>query len=52
MNEILIIFYLLFLSFQWVVNDIDITEICREYRAVVVKKCESMEVTLSATEEL
>ncbi|CAG8600820.1 11224_t:CDS:2, partial [Scutellospora calospora] len=39
-------------SIRWVVNDIDITEICREYRAVVVKKCESMDVTLSATEEL
>ncbi|GES85296.1 hypothetical protein GLOIN_2v1739297 [Rhizophagus clarus] len=39
-------------STRWVVNDIDITEICREYRAVMVKKCESMEVTLSATEEL
>ncbi|CAG8707372.1 13656_t:CDS:10, partial [Funneliformis mosseae] len=39
-------------SIRWIVNDIDITEICREYRAIVVKKCESMEVTLSATEEL
>ncbi|CAB4461141.1 unnamed protein product [Rhizophagus irregularis] len=39
-------------SIRWVVDGIDITEICHEYRAVVVKKCESMEVILSATEEL
>ncbi|CAG8690412.1 2893_t:CDS:2, partial [Funneliformis caledonium] len=39
-------------SIRWIVNDIDITEICRKYRAIVIKKCELIEVTLSATEEL
>ncbi|CAG8629107.1 1381_t:CDS:2, partial [Acaulospora colombiana] len=37
-------------STRWVVRNIDISEICLEYRAVVVKKCESMAVVLSAIE--
>ncbi|CAG8726777.1 3151_t:CDS:10, partial [Funneliformis caledonium] len=39
-------------STRWIVNNTDITEVCREYRTILIKKCESMEVTLSATEEL
>jgi hypothetical protein len=39
-------------STRWIVSNTDISEICCEYRAVLIKKCESMEVTLSATEEL
>ncbi|PKY42465.1 hypothetical protein RhiirA4_456290 [Rhizophagus irregularis] len=39
-------------SIQWIVDDINITKICHEYHAVVIKKCKLMKVTLSATEEL
>ncbi|CAG8834481.1 19900_t:CDS:2, partial [Gigaspora margarita] len=39
-------------SVRWIVNDVDISEICLEYREEVVKKCEPMTVTLDAFEEL
>ncbi|KAG9293426.1 hypothetical protein G9A89_009150 [Geosiphon pyriformis] len=41
-------------SIRWIVCDVDISEICLEYRATTIQKCEceSTMVTLSANEEL
>ncbi|CAG8564665.1 4239_t:CDS:10, partial [Diversispora eburnea] len=39
-------------SIRWIVSDVDISEICLEYRAEVIKKCEPMAVILDASEEL
>ncbi|CAJ0764209.1 8843_t:CDS:10, partial [Entrophospora sp. SA101] len=39
-------------SMRWVENNIDISTICQEYRAMVIKKCESKTITITANEEL
>ncbi|KAF0489652.1 hypothetical protein F8M41_022016 [Gigaspora margarita] len=39
-------------SMRWIVSDVDISEICFEYRAEVIKRCEPMAVILDAFEEL
>ena len=50
---LLLLFCLTISSFkQWVENNIDISTICQEYRAMVIKKCESKTITITANEEL
>ncbi|CAG8631064.1 12707_t:CDS:10, partial [Dentiscutata heterogama] len=39
-------------SIRWIVSDVDISEICLENRAEVIKRCEPMAVILDAFEEL
>ncbi|KAF0519067.1 hypothetical protein F8M41_016695 [Gigaspora margarita] len=39
-------------SIRWIVNNIDISEKCVEYRRLVIEKCKAMTVTLNAIEEL
>ncbi|RUS30842.1 hypothetical protein BC938DRAFT_478893 [Jimgerdemannia flammicorona] len=37
---------------RWIIDEVDISSICHEYRTAIIRKCKSMQVHLAALEEL